>query len=417
MTAPITTPDRPNATPGAAPGGPPASAPLRMRPPTPLSAVLGLAGSQLREVTRQPVFGVVMAAGAALVALSPALSVFALGRAEALVLDLGASAMLFVGAFLAATAVAAAVAERLGDGTATLVLTRPVGPLAFVVGGFLGSAAALLQAGLVLGVVLLMTARNGPGGLHRGVFWPGLAALLLALAWGLRASLGRRAFQPAALAAASALLPAAYVLGLFVSPGGAVGPPDDVDGVALATACLACLASIAFAALGTCLATRLAPAAAAALTLVAFVLGSLVQVAAAATTTTPALAVGAALLTLGWLWTAGVALAERRAWGLGLLLAPPAALVYAALRPARARAPLLCAAAGLLLLLLAARVPAAGALALVVPDVQLFWVADAAYGDTLVPLDYVLGMLGYTAAYVIGALGLGAWLLGGRELG
>ncbi|MBX3471345.1 MAG: hypothetical protein KF878_31130 [Planctomycetes bacterium] len=247
-----------------------------------VSAVLGLAASQRREVTRQPVFGVGLALGAALIALSPALSVFALGRAEALVLDLGASAMLFFGAFIAATAVAAGVAERLGDGTATLVLTRPVGPLAFVVGGFLGAAAALLQAGLVLGLVLLLTARHGPQGLHLGVALPALVAAAGAVGWGTRATLVGRPFQPAALAGATALLPAAYLASLLLDPRAQPTAPAAIDGTALAAAVLATLASLAFAALGTCLASRLAPAGAAALTLVGFVLGSLVQAAAGA---------------------------------------------------------------------------------------------------------------------------------------
>lgn len=380
------------------------------------SAVLGLAASQRREVTRQPVFGVGLALGAALIALSPALSVFALGRAEALVLDLGASAMLFFGAFIAATAVAAGVAERLGDGTATLVLTRPVGPLAFVVGGFLGAAAALLQAGLVLGLVLLLTARHGPRGLHLGVALPALVAVAGAVGWGTRATLVGRPFQPAALAGATALLPAAYLASLLLDPRAQPTAPAAVDGTALAAAVLATLASLAFAALGTCLASRLAPAGAAALTLVGFVLGSLVQAAAGAGSAAPAVAAGAALVVLGWLWLAGTAGAERRAWGAALVLVPPAGAVYAALRLERARGPLLCAAAGAALLLVAARAPAAGALAVIVPDLQLYWVADAAYTDAVVPLGYVVGVAGYTALYSAGALGVGAWLLGGREL-
>lgn len=319
-----------------------------MTPSTP-SAVLGLAASQLREVSRQPVFGVGVALGAALIALSPALAMFSLGRAEALVLDLGASAMLFFGALIAATAVATSTAERLQDGTATLVLTRPVGAFAWIAGGFLGSAAALLQAGVILGTVLLMVARNGPSTLHRGVIFPAVVAVLVSLAWGVRTSLAGRAFQPAALFAATWLLPVAYLGGLFIDRGVRVGTPDAIDGVALTAATLATLAAIAFAALGTCLATRLTPAAAAALTLVGFVLASLVQPATGATSTVGSVA--------------------------------------------------------------------AGALALVVPDLQLFWITDAAYTGALVPLDYVLGVAGYAALYVVGALGVGGWLLGGRELG
>jgi hypothetical protein len=325
--------------------------------------------------------------------------------------------MLFFGAFVAATAIAAGAAERLQDGTATLVLTRPVGPLAWLLGGLLGAALALAQTGTLLGTVLLFAARNGPDRLHPGVVWPALAAVLAALAWGLRASLARRAFQPAALGAATILLPLAYLAGLAVGPTGRVGGALDApDPVALAAAALATLAALTYAGLGLCLATRLPAAAASALTLVAFVLGSLVEAAASSTSSAPTLAVGGALLVLGWLWLVRVALADRLAWGAGVLLLPPAGAVYAALRWDRARAPALAALAGGALLLVAGRVPGAGLLALLVPDVQLFWVADAAYSHALVPLDYVLLAAGYAGLYVTGALGVGAWLLAGREL-
>lgn len=304
-----------------------------------LGAVLALAGSQRREVTRQPVYGVVLLAGVALIALSPALAMFALGRADPLVLDLGASTTLFFGAFLAATAVAASAAERLQDGTATLVLTRPVGPLAWLVGGFLGAVAALLQSGIVLGATLLLAAKNGPEHVHPGVVGPGLAAVALALGWGLVRSLAGRPFQPAALDAGTLLLPLAFGAAAVLESDEA---RRGLDAIAAAAAFLATLAAIAFAGLGTCLATRLPPAGAAALTLVGFVLGSLVG---------------------------------------------------------------------------ATTIPGTGLLALVIPDVQLYWVGDAAYTDVLVPVDYLLGAVAYTALYCAGALGIGAWLLGGRELG
>ena len=51
-------------------------------------------------------YGAVLACGLALVALGPALSVFSLGNAAPLVLDLGASALLGVTVFLAAAVVA-----------------------------------------------------------------------------------------------------------------------------------------------------------------------------------------------------------------------------------------------------------------------------------------------------------------------
>ena len=50
-------------------------------------------------------------------------------------------------------------------------------------------------------------------------------------------------------------------------------------------------------------------------------------------------------------------------------------------------------------------------------DDRTFWVTDAAYTGAVVPLEYALGVAGYAALYVTGALGVGGWLLGGRELG
>lgn len=376
-----------------------------------LGALLGLAWTQRREVTRQPVYGVGLAVGAALVGMAPALAVFALGRAEALVLDLGASTALFFGAFLAAAAVAAGTAERLADGTTTLVLTKPVGPLHVVAGGFLGAALALLEAGVVLGAALLLAVRNGPDGLRRWAALPAAAAVLLSLLWGVRASLMRRAFQPAAQHAALVLLPVAWLVSLGVGP----PPPPGVPwGTAAAAAALATLASVAFAALGIALGTRLPPAGAAALTLVAFVLASLVQ-AAGDDATTAVVVAGVGLAAAGWGWLVLVAFHAGPGWGLATLLVLPGAAFAAAHRD-RALAPALVMLAGGLLAGVGKALGGATVLALLVPDLQLYWVGDAAYTGRDVPWSYVAEVGGATLAYCAGALGLGALALSTREL-
>lgn len=322
-----------------------------------LGQALGLARTQYLELTRQPVFGVTLAFGMVLVALSPALAVFSIGRAEALVLDLGASAALFFSVFLAATAVAAGAADRLRDGTTTLVLTHPVGGLTVLVGKMLGSSLALGQAALLMTVTLLAAVRNGPDTLHLGVVFPLGAALAVSLGWGIRASLARKNLQAAVVEAATLLLPIAFLIGLSVDPRGETVAAehfslDPMLNTALAAGSLTLFAALPFAALGLALSTRLGSGATSTLTLLAFLLASLIQ---------------------------------------GPLAPPPLETWTDLIDPRW--------------------------LTIVLPDLQLYWIGDAAYTGTVVSWDYVAQVALTSAFYVVGALGLGALLLEGRELG
>lgn len=410
-----------------------------------VDGVLAVARTQHREVTRQAVYGVVLLLGFALVALSPALSVFSLGPAEVLVLDLGASTLMFVAVFLAAAAVAAGTAERLGDGTLLLVLTRPIGTGGTLLGTWLGASLALLQAALLLGVALLLAVRHGPERAHWGVLIPTGLALAGALGWGVRQSLAERAFQPAALNAATLLFPALWVVSLLLGPDGRpLAEPSAPDGTAVAAAWLAAMAALAYAGLGLCLATRLPPEGAAVLTLVGFLLGSVVQAGLGPEAEQLGRLLGFGLLAVGGLWLLAQAFRAHAAWGaaaLGLPLglaallwlgvslppqverwalllgAPLLWLPFALSRWEEAGPPLMVWGAGLLVLGLGATVLEGGALTLLVPDLQLYWVADAAYSGELVPLDYCLGVSASALLYAMGALAVGTASLLGRELG
>jgi ABC-type transport system involved in multi-copper enzyme maturation permease subunit len=318
---------------------------------------LGIARTQYLELTRQPVFGVTLAFGMVLVALSPALAVFSIGRAEALVLDLGASAALFFCVFLAATAVAAGAADRLSDGTTTLVLTHPIGSVTVLVGQLLGASLALGQAALLMTVTLLCAVRNGPDQLHLGVVLPFAVALAISLGWGIRASLARKNLQAAVVEAATLLLPLAFLIGLSLDPRGDTVAAehfrlDPMLNTAVAAGTLTLFAALPFAALGLALSTRLGAGATAALTLLAFLLASLVQ---------------------------GP-------------LAPPLLETWTDLFDPRW-------------------------LTILLPDLQLYWIGDAAYTGTVVSWDYVAQVALTSGLYVVGALGLGGFLLEGRELG
>ena len=79
--------------------------------------------------------------------------------------------------------------------------------------------------------------------------------------------------------------------------------------------------------------------------------------------------------------------------------------------------PLVLILAGLACMLFGGPILEGGALTLFVPDLQVFWVADAAYAGDLVPASYVVGASVYAAVYALGTLAVGAFLLHGRELG
>ncbi|MEZ6188399.1 MAG: hypothetical protein R3F62_25790 [Planctomycetota bacterium] len=405
-----------------------------------LSAGWGLALTHYRELTRQPVFGVVLLGGAVVVGLSPALAVFALGEGDALVLDLGASAQLFCLAFLAAAAVAHGAAERLRDGTTPLVLTH-TSPAVVLGGQLLGAALALSQAALILGVVLTYGVRHGPERLHLGVLLSGGLGLALVAAAGLRASLRRTPVVAACVGVASVVLPLALLASLFFGRDlSLLAVPEPLNGVAVAATVLAALAGTAFAALGLALATRLPAEAAAVFTLLGFLLASLVQagLGADASLAQSVGGVGAVAAHL-WLvaalfrrrpWVGALALGLSVAWFLGvgaLGLAPTVGFALTWGGPALAwgvhvglRRQGVSAYAGYLLggigVLLGEQILRGGLLTWVVPDLQLYWVADAAYGDQNVPLDYVLRVAGYSAVYVLGVLGVGTFFLAGREL-
>jgi hypothetical protein len=241
------------------------------------SVLWGLTRTRYLELIRQPVFGVGLLVGLGMVALSPALAIFSLGNADALVLDLGASALLFFLVLLSALVVAAGSAERLADGTTGLVLSHPVSPAMVLLAEFFGAALALAQAALLLGIALAWAARNGPDHIHHGVAGGAGIALAGALAWGIRASLQDRSFVASTINAATLLFPLAWTASQFIGGHGDLEAFEAANPLAFQAALFGWQAALAFAAAGICISTRLGAGASAGTVLLMFVLSSLVR--------------------------------------------------------------------------------------------------------------------------------------------
>jgi len=149
--------------------------------------VLAIAGNAFRETVRQPVFCILLGIALAMIALSPSFAMFTLFEDVKLVKDMGLSTVLLAGLLLAVLSASNVVAEEVRGRTALMVVARPVGRGAFVLGKFLGILLAQLAAAYLLSIVLVLTVRVGvPEAaytkLDTPIIWAELVAAILTVA-------------------------------------------------------------------------------------------------------------------------------------------------------------------------------------------------------------------------------------------
>ena len=123
--------------------------------------LLAIITNTFTETLRQPVYGVVVVAGALLLILSPSLSMFTLDDDNQLLKDVGLSTMLVAGLFLAAFAAATVVVEEIENKTVLTVISKTVSRSSFIVGKFIGIVAAVVLGQYLLSIVLLVVVRQG----------------------------------------------------------------------------------------------------------------------------------------------------------------------------------------------------------------------------------------------------------------
>ena len=113
------------------------------------------------QTLRQPVYLVVIAAALFLLVMGPSLAMFTLDDDDKLLQDVALSTLLVAGLFLAAFAAATVVTEEIENKTVLTVISKTVGRTTFVIGKFIGIAAAVILAQYLLSLALLMVARYG----------------------------------------------------------------------------------------------------------------------------------------------------------------------------------------------------------------------------------------------------------------
>lgn len=169
-----------------------------------MTKLLAIARNTFLQTVRQPVFGVLILLTFALLVLSVPLSGWTMSPTgehkesdQRLMNNIGLSTILAAGMLIAAFAASSALSREIADGTALTVISKPVSRATFVIGKYIGVAAAVTVAFYLCSLAFLMTVRHGvlPTAVEK-IDWPVvvIACSMIALAFVI-AMVGNFAFK------------------------------------------------------------------------------------------------------------------------------------------------------------------------------------------------------------------------------
>jgi ABC-2 type transport system permease protein len=113
------------------------------------------------ETLRQPVYAIIIAASLLLYFISPSLSMYTMDDDNKLLREIGLSTLFLSGLFIAIFSASGALAEEMENKTITTVLSKPVQRPIFIIAKFLGVSAAVILAHYIGTIALLMAIRHG----------------------------------------------------------------------------------------------------------------------------------------------------------------------------------------------------------------------------------------------------------------
>jgi ABC-2 type transport system permease protein len=123
--------------------------------------LLTIAQNTFTEILRQPIYGVLVTCALLLLFLSPSLTMYTMSDDNKLLRDIGLSTLFLTSLFIAIFSASGAIAEEVENKTITTVLTKPVPRPIYIVAKFLGVAAAVALAHFIGTVALLLAIRHG----------------------------------------------------------------------------------------------------------------------------------------------------------------------------------------------------------------------------------------------------------------
>lgn len=126
-----------------------------------LMRILGIAGNTFRESIRQPVILIIMAISVVMIALSPYTTFFTMLESDKMVKEMGMATMLVAGLLISAAAASSVVSREIENRTVLTIISKPVGRVEFIIGKYLGVLACLFLSSYVIGQVLILTSAVG----------------------------------------------------------------------------------------------------------------------------------------------------------------------------------------------------------------------------------------------------------------
>ena len=126
-----------------------------------LYKILAIGKNTFVETLRQPIYVVILTTSMLMFLLSPSISMYTLDEDIKLLREIGLSTLFLTGLFIAIFSATSAVTEEIETKTITTVLSKPIPRPIFVLGKFLGVAAAVIIAHYIGTVAMLMTIRHG----------------------------------------------------------------------------------------------------------------------------------------------------------------------------------------------------------------------------------------------------------------
>ncbi|MBN1787790.1 MAG: ABC transporter permease subunit [Sedimentisphaerales bacterium] len=123
--------------------------------------LLSIAKNTFVETIRQPVYAVIITAAVFLFIISPSLSMYTMDDDNKMLRELGLSTLFIAGLFIATFSASASITEEIETKTILTTLSKPLPRYIFIIGKFIGVIAAIILAHYVFTIAMLMTIRHG----------------------------------------------------------------------------------------------------------------------------------------------------------------------------------------------------------------------------------------------------------------
>lgn len=126
-----------------------------------MSKLFTISKNTFIEIIRQPVYSIIIIAALILFILSPSIAMYTMDNDNKLLREIDLSTLFLAGLFIAIFSASGAVAEEIETRTISTVLSKPIQRPVFIIAKFFGVAAAVAMAHYICTIALLMAIRHG----------------------------------------------------------------------------------------------------------------------------------------------------------------------------------------------------------------------------------------------------------------